>query len=561
METHDSFYDYDIATVNCVNISQVKTDFRISDDDDEETLREPKKFYTLTNCIDSVDVKSDVTGDTNNDSQPSTDIPIAIIETQPTIKEFDDLNHEAEFINIINVSKPANEKHYIIETYSNDVDLPDLAKEPPTPECVNLEPLAVSVVMEVDVEVPIKCKDCDFTTFNDDDLKSHMKTHVPPAQFSCKVCGHFFKHSYSVKRHMRIHTRVAAYKCTECNFECQRSESLKAHKKTHAADYKGGVVISNKCHICSFTTGSRSLLKFHLDDHAKESLNSEESAARLLLGITGDDDESKLHNLFKCSECSYSTTRLLHLKMHMRKHSADFPFKCKLCDYTTAKKGNFVVHLRNHTGEKPYKCALCGFTCKQFIHLKRHIKNHVDEDELFGCSKCDYKTGEGRELEIHIKTHGGSPEFVVDELQFDDESSDAHSNSSDTLFVEGRRKTTKTKMHKCPHCDYMTNQTGNLKRHQKTHFKESENSTSPPIPSDLVPKPVTATDNILECTECSYKATRKHQMDVHMRVHNGKQLHECNLCDYKSINKYNLSRHQKTHTFDDSSKGTTEVLT
>ncbi|KAK5638263.1 hypothetical protein RI129_012558 [Pyrocoelia pectoralis] len=578
MDTHDSFYDYDISTINCVNISQVKTDFRISDDEDDETLKEPKKFYTLTNFVESIDVKQEINGDNNDNSQPSTDIPIAIVETQPS-KEYDDLNHEGEFINI-NISKPANEKHYIIETYSNDIDLHDLEKRPttpPPPEYANSEPLDVITVMEVDVEVPIKCKDCDFTTFNDDELKSHMKTHVPPSQFSCNVCGHFFKHSYSVKRHMRIHTRVAAYKCTECSFECQRSESLKAHKKIHADDKSvaNSSAVTHKCNICSFTTANKSLLKGHLDSHnAKESLKSEESdvsaTTQLLLGITTSDsderasnnfnnvvNDTKLENLFKCSDCNYSTTKLVHLKMHMRKHSADVPFKCKLCDYTTAKKGNFVVHLRNHTGEKPYKCALCGFTCKQFIHLKRHIKNHVNEDELFGCSKCDYKTGEGRELEIHIKTHGGSSEFFLDELQFEDESSDAHSNSSDAYVGgENRKKATKTKMHKCPHCDYTTNQTGNLKRHQKTHFKETEKSTPcsiSPIALDVVPKLTTNTpDNILECPECQYKATRKHQMDIHMRVHNGKQLHECNLCDYKSINKYNLSRHQKTHTFDDS---------
>lgn len=97
MDTHDSFYDYDISTINCVNISQVKTDFRISDDEDDETLKEPKKFYTLTNFVESIDVKQEINGDNNDNSQPSTDIPIAIIETQPS-KEYDDLNHEGELL-------------------------------------------------------------------------------------------------------------------------------------------------------------------------------------------------------------------------------------------------------------------------------------------------------------------------------------------------------------------------------------------------------------------------------------------------------------------------------
>lgn len=545
METQDfkfSLYDYDIATANCVNISQVKSDFRISDDEDEDDS--PKKFYTLTNFVvdSSIEVKPELNGQANE----STDIPIAIIETQS--KEYDELNGEGEFINI-NVAKSANDKRYVVETYSNDLDLHSVDKRPVTPEFC--EP-AEAGAMDVDMEAQLRCKDCDFTTSSDMELKAHGKTHAAPAQFNCKICGQLFKHSYSVKRHMRIHTRDPAYKCNECSFECQRSESLKAHKKIHLES-----PTSHKCNVCTFTTSSKSSLKAHLDSHTKDPLKGEDcdlSATRLLLGLTSDSEDrpcnfNSISERFKCSECNYSTTKLVHLKMHMRKHSADVPFKCKLCDYTTAKKGNFVVHLRNHTGEKPYKCASCGFTCKQFIHLKRHIKNHVNEEELFGCSKCEYKTGEGRELELHIKSHGGTSEFVLDELHFDDESSDAHSNSSDAFLTEHsdtRRRSTKTKLHKCPHCEYMTNQTGNLKRHQKTHYKET-----PPSPvSAPVETPPSKLD-VLECGECPYKATRKHQMDIHMRVHNGKQLYECNLCDYKSINKYNLSRHQKTHAFDE----------
>ncbi|KAF5278035.1 hypothetical protein FQA39_LY18415 [Lamprigera yunnana] len=269
-----------------------------------------------------------------------------------------------------------------------------------------------------------------------------MKIHPPLKSLYCKICGHLFKHSYSVKRHMRIHTKEAPYKCTECDYTCRRSEYLKAHKKKHEQSNGLSTSVPLRCKVCPFTTDNKVLFTSHLDIHTKEQPKGDEcdsSATKLLLGL------------------SYNEAKT---------------YKCKLCDYATDKKGNFVVHFRIHTGEKPYKCTMCGFTFKQLVHLKRHVRNH-NKDDLFGCSICDYRTGEGKELDSHIKTHCGFVQFFLDELQYN--SSDIHSNSSDMLFVENTtpgKKCTKTKLHKCIYCDYMTNQTGNLKRHQKTHFKD-----------------------------------------------------------------------------------------
>uniref|UniRef100_A0A183BR08 C2H2-type domain-containing protein n=1 Tax=Globodera pallida TaxID=36090 RepID=A0A183BR08_GLOPA len=79
--------------------------------------------------------------------------------------------------------------------------------------------------------------------------------------------------------------------------------------------------------------------------------DEEEELMEKNLRTTHADEGKK----FKCTECTYRTTRPDHLKRHMRAHTGERPFKCSICGHQTARSEQLKVHMRTHTGEKPFE--------------------------------------------------------------------------------------------------------------------------------------------------------------------------------------------------------------
>ena len=120
------------------------------------------------------------------------------------------------------------------------------------------------------------------------------------------------------------------------------------------------------------------------------------------------EDDALLSNRQKkyiCDSCSYVTTRLGHLKRHIKSvHHKSRDKACSLCSYATSDKGNLKKHIKAiHEKIKDQICDLCGFSTTDFSSLKKHIKevHHKIKDKI--CSMCEFTTARNAELKHHIK--------------------------------------------------------------------------------------------------------------------------------------------------------------
>ncbi|XP_063827218.1 uncharacterized protein LOC135076727 [Ostrinia nubilalis] len=153
------------------------------------------------------------------------------------------------------------------------------------------------------------------------------------------------------------------------------------------------------------------------------------------------------------------------------------PFKCCHCDYTAARKAEMALHLRSHT-------ALLSLQA-----LKLHMRP-------FKCCHCDYTAARKAEMALHLRSHTG------------------------------------VKPYACNHgdCTYRSADHNAMRRHKKTHSKES----------------------VYQCKYCPYTAIQStvfaaHMLSKHPNV-SSNQLHQCPYCPFKTVNKDKFLVHLSTHS-------------
>ncbi|KAL1513378.1 hypothetical protein ABEB36_002798 [Hypothenemus hampei] len=87
--------------------------------------------------------------------------------------------------------------------------------------------------------------------------------------------------------------------------------------------------------------------------------------------------------------------------------------------------------------------------------------------------------------------------------------------------------TNKTKLHKCKHCNFSTNNQDDYYTHLATHIKKGKD---------------------LHCPSCRFVTEFKHHLEYHMLNHRGVKPFKCEQCDYACVNKSMLNSHLKSHS-------------
>ena len=82
-------------------------------------------------------------------------------------------------------------------------------------------------------EKPFSCEQCDYSSTQSQNLKTHKLTHTGEKPFACKQCNYSCSHYSSMKYHMLSHTGKKPFTCKQCNYSCKGSRDLKMHMEKH----------------------------------------------------------------------------------------------------------------------------------------------------------------------------------------------------------------------------------------------------------------------------------------------------------------------------------------
>ena len=82
-------------------------------------------------------------------------------------------------------------------------------------------------------EKPFSCEQCDYSSTQSQNLKTHKLTHTGEKPFACKQCNYSCSHYSSMKYHMLSHTGEKPFACKQCNYSCKGSRDLKMHMEKH----------------------------------------------------------------------------------------------------------------------------------------------------------------------------------------------------------------------------------------------------------------------------------------------------------------------------------------
>ncbi|KAL7638111.1 UNVERIFIED_CONTAM: hypothetical protein RMT77_011736 [Armadillidium vulgare] len=362
--------------------------------------------------------------------------------------------------------------------------------------------------------------------------------------FKCFACSFETNNRLLLKRHTIDHFDNLM-ECLYCNFKTNRRKTLNKHTQKHT---KTSILF--ECLKCNFESFSNSKLKIHSCDKWNEKLEKE-------------------YRCFICKSLLNSRHKLrAHIKHHNKnildiKYSSELNLsKLKTINYIQKTKKQKSKHFKNHLVENISLliCPFCPFLGKQKLELKLHILNHLDNSVMPSYPK----------FEANIK---------IDGLKYDEtvEEPDAYQI---TVDLESSADIDNNNVFRCPKCDFKTTVEKEMKMHLKKHlqvlqckdcnfitylnrklqdhYKEAHSNKKRVYKMKEIPKTsdkenslVQKDENIssdFKCFDCSFKTCSRDKFKIHMtECQSAPQNLNCSVCNFISQDKEELRIHVLKH--------------
>ena len=81
-----------------------------------------------------------------------------------------------------------------------------------------------------------KCNQCDFVSFYEGALRTHLKTHSGEKWNKCNQCEYKSSRADHLRTHLKIHSGEKSYKCNQCNYASSQTGELRRHSKRHTGE-------------------------------------------------------------------------------------------------------------------------------------------------------------------------------------------------------------------------------------------------------------------------------------------------------------------------------------
>ena len=258
-----------------------------------------------------------------------------------------------------------------------------------------------------------------FTSFQET-CKIRIETlKKPTIADKCNKCGEQFLSEWDVVQHISLkHSNYI--------------DPLVRAKRSDAGQTRDYVCPT----CCARVKTLQHLAKHTLEAHGKETLDP---ATKTPVKSNDSRKESSSTICDTCGKMTKSGQLRNHiLSFHTKPEDRPYPCDFEQCDRTFVRAERLITHRRHHKNLMLFKCIQEG--CEKTFVSERNMKNHfrsLHEKARFKCTICGHESKSKFGREYHVK--------------------------KEHLKVKDRR---------CPHCDFATLTTGNLKLHIKNMHKD-----------------------------------------------------------------------------------------
>ena len=224
-----------------------------------------------------------------------------------------------------------------------------------------------------------------------------------------------------MKKYLKIQTELRLQsgevdECDQCEYKTAKFEAMYRHKR------EKHMGLEKKCTDCDYTNIYPNRMKKHFNQvHRGIKRKNFEKCRRESCEYAGTTNclELESHSLFICQKCQLSFERSDSFKFHNEKIHEGVIFKCSYCDvYSNAKKSNLERHVLSKHSENEVKrqrqrrtlkfCEEEGCTYADSNgQLKEHMERKHEGIVRFKCHvmNCTFGSSQHKDLRRHAKTH------------------------------------------------------------------------------------------------------------------------------------------------------------
>ena len=256
-----------------------------------------------------------------------------------------------------------------------------------------------------------KCELCNEIFDSVSQIRVHMhKAHEQSSQvdfIQCEKCSFQTLSKAGFAKHAKAHDdNLKMKKCFYCDF--------KSTDKATRATHMNKAHIWLRCNVCDFKTKRPKLLENHNSIPHVEAKKDHKNQTKPIKckwceNVAKDDLEASVHiedchknEILHCKRCSFQTISERNLVNHQKGHGASLNI-CQVCGF----KSNRIRAFRTHSCEV-FKCDSCEFTTHGRQGFNIHKLNvhppPKDENGLFLCELCPYKSKRKENVGAHMKT-------------------------------------------------------------------------------------------------------------------------------------------------------------